>query len=91
MSALHKDSDNLSIEDGLVLLDARRIVIPIKAIPAILKHLHASHSGINKTSQPQNPMVTAPPSTHLGFPMQHIGLDLFNFNNAHYLICVSCN
>ena len=30
-------------------------------------------------SQPANPMVTSPPSSNFGFPMQHIGLDLFSF------------
>ena len=28
-------------------------------------------------SQPANPMVTPSPSSHFGFPMQHVGLDLF--------------
>ena len=29
--------------------------------------------------QPANPMVTPSPSSHFGYPMQHIGLDLFSF------------
>ena len=28
-------------------------------------------------SQPCNPMSTSAPSSHFGFPMQHVGLDLF--------------
>ena len=39
-------------------------------------------------SQPANPMVTAPLSSHFGFPMQHIGLDLFSFGVKDYIICV---
>ena len=39
-------------------------------------------------SQPSNPMSTPSPSTHFGFPMQHIGLDLFSYANKDYLICV---
>ena len=39
-------------------------------------------------SQPSNPMSTPSPSTHFGFPMQYIGLDLFSFGNKDFLICV---
>ena len=39
-------------------------------------------------SQPANPMVTPSPTSHFGYPMQHIGLDLFNYANKDYLICV---
>ena len=39
-------------------------------------------------SQPSNPMTTPSPSTHFGFPMQHVGLDLFSFGNKEFLICV---
>ena len=39
-------------------------------------------------SQPSNPMSTPSSSTHFGFPMQHIGLDLFSFGNKEFLICV---
>ena len=39
-------------------------------------------------SQPANPLSTAPPSSHFGFPMQHVGLDLFSFGGMDYLICV---
>ena len=40
-------------------------------------------------SQPSNPMATPSPSTHFGFPMQHVGLDLFSFGNKEFLICVN--
>ena len=33
-------------------------------------------------------MTTAPPSHHLGFPMQHVGLHLFSFGGKSFLICV---
>ena len=33
-------------------------------------------------------MVTPSPSSHFGYPMRHIGLDLFNYANKDYLICV---
>ena len=39
-------------------------------------------------SQPFSPMVTQPPSTHLGFSMQHVGLNLFSYGGKQYLICV---
>ena len=39
-------------------------------------------------SQPSNPMSTASPWSHFGFPMQHVGLDLFSFGGKEYLICV---
>ena len=38
-------------------------------------------------SQPANPMVTPSPSSHFGFPMQHVGLDLFSYANKDFL-CV---
>ena len=110
----------LSISDNLVLLDSRRIVLPLRAVKPVLRLLHSSHSGITKTtqlarglyfwpgmtndikqlvsscqdctrmlpSQPSNPMTTPSPSMHFGFPMQHIGLDLFSYANKDYLICV---
>ena len=34
-------------------------------------------------------MVTPPPSTYLGYPMQHVGLDLFSFGGRQYLICIT--
>ena len=117
---LKSDFDCLSISDNLVLLDSRRIVLPISAIRPILNLLHTSHSGVNKTialarglyywpgmindikqlvsrcaacvrvlpSQPFNALSTPPPSTHLGYPMQHVGLDLFSYGGKQYLICV---
>ena len=33
-------------------------------------------------------MVTTPPSSHFGFSMQHLGLDLFSFGGKDYLICI---
>ena len=44
--ALKGSLDILSISDNLVLLDSRRIVLPLAAIKQILKLLHSSHSGI---------------------------------------------
>ena len=117
---LKSDSDSLSLSDGLVLLDSRRIVLPLPAIRPILNLLHTSHSGINKTItlarglyywpgmvndikqlisrcatcvrvqplQPFYPLTTPPPSTYLGYPMQHVGLDLFSYGGKQYLICV---
>ena len=101
-------------------MDSRRIVLPLPSVKPFLKLLHASHSGISKTtslvrglyfwpgmtndirqmvsscvecsrvlpSQPANPMSTASPSSHFGFPKQHVGLDLFSFGGKDYLICV---
>ena len=111
---------SLSVSDGLVFLDSRRITLPTPAVKPVLHLLHVSHSGINKTillarglyywpsminnikqlvascrecsrllqSQPSNPMTTAPPSSHFGYPMQHVGLDLFSFGGKSFLICV---
>ena len=39
-------------------------------------------------SQPSNHIITVAPSSHFGFPMQHVGLDLFSFGGKDYLICV---
>ena len=33
-------------------------------------------------------MTTSPPPTHFGYPMQHVGLDLFSFGKKQHLICV---
>ena len=111
--------DSLSVMDNLVLLDSRRIVLPLPAVKPVLRLLHASHSGISKTtnlakglyywpgmsndikqlvsccvectkvfpSLPSNPMTSPSPSTHFGFPMQHVGLDLFSFGSKEFLIC----
>ena len=43
--------DQLSIEEGIILLDARQIVIPKQAIKLILNRIYSSHSGINKSLQ----------------------------------------
>ena len=42
--------DILSISDGLVLMDSKRIVLPLPAVKPILKLLHSSHSGITKST-----------------------------------------
>ena len=42
--------DSLSVQDNLVLLDSRRIVLPLLAVKPVLRLLHASHSGITKTT-----------------------------------------
>ncbi len=39
----------LSVDDELVYLDAKRIVMPRKAVVKILKLVHVSHIGVNKT------------------------------------------
>ena len=41
--------DDLSVDGELVYLDARRIVMPLKGVKPILKLLHVSHVGVNKT------------------------------------------
>ena len=118
--SLKLEMASLSVSDGLVLLDSRRIILPTPAVKPVIHLLHASHSGINKTillarglyywpgmindikqlvsscrecsqllqSQPSNPMTTASPSSHFGYPMQHVGLDLFSFGGKSFLICV---
>ena len=111
--SLKSDMASLSVSDGLVLLDSHRIVLPLPGVKPVLKLLHASHSGINKTivlarglyfwlgmisscqectkllqSQPANPMTNIPPSRHFGYPMQHVGLDLFSVGGKSFLICV---
>ena len=40
----------LSFSCGLVLMDSKRIVLSLPAVKPILKLLHASHSGIMKTT-----------------------------------------
>ena len=118
--SLKSEMASLSVSDGLILLDSRRIVLRIPVVKSVLHLLHASHSGINKTillarglyywpgmindvkqlvlscrecswllqSQPGNPMTTAPPSSHFGYHMQHVGLDLFSFGGKSFLICI---
>ena len=56
-----------------------------------IKQLISSCSTCSRmqASQPFTPMVTPPPSTHLGYPMQHVGLYLFSFGTKQYLICVN--
>ncbi len=38
-------------EDTLVVFDGKKIVVPGKAVPEILKILHMPHAGVNKTKQ----------------------------------------
>ena len=38
-----------SVDEELVYLDAKRIVMPIKGVKPMLKLLHVSHVGVNKT------------------------------------------
>ena len=47
---LKGSSDSLSVMDDLVLLDSRQIVLPLPAVKPVLHLLHASHSGITKTT-----------------------------------------
>ena len=45
-----KDKDGqLSVDDELVYLDAKRIVLPLKAVKDVLKMAHLPHAGITKT------------------------------------------
>ena len=46
--SLKTDMTSLSVSNGLVLLDTRRIVLPLPAVKPVLQLLHATHSGINK-------------------------------------------
>ena len=43
---------------------------------------------VHRPSQPKNPRLTLPPSSYLGHPMGHVGLDLFEFGGKQHLICV---
>ena len=47
--SLKLEMASLSVSDGLVLLDSRRIILPTPAVKPVIHLLHASHSGINKT------------------------------------------
>ena len=42
--------DVLSVSDNLVLLDSRRIVLPLLTVKPVLELLHSSHSGMTKTT-----------------------------------------
>ena len=111
---------DLSVDDDLVYIDAKRIVLPIAAVKNTLALAHSTHSGISKTyelcrsmyfwpgmfndikkmisachpyalnapSLPKNPRSTLPPSSHLGPPMAHYGVDFFDFSGKSHLICV---
>ena len=43
---------------------------------------------LNSPSLPKNPRSTLPPSSHLGPPMAHVGVDLFDFSGKSHLVCV---
>ena len=43
---------------------------------------------LNESSLPKNLRSTFPPSFHLGPPMAHIGIHLFNFSGKSHLVCV---
>ena len=107
--------DHLSVHGELVYLDAKRIVMPLKGVKAILKLLYVSHVEVNKTydlacllyywpemlkdikqliegceacsksrpSQPKNIRSTEPPSSTLGPPLSHVGLDMFEFGEIN--------
>ena len=41
--------DQLSVDDELVYLDAKRIVLPLKAVKEVIRLAHLPHAGITKT------------------------------------------
>ena len=43
---------------------------------------------IHRPSQPKNPQISNLPSSYLGPPMGHVGVDLFDFGGKHHLVCV---
>ena len=51
MQSLKGIRDQLSVTEGVILLDAKRIVVPRAAVKSILARLHAGHPGINKSLQ----------------------------------------
>ena len=93
--------------------------MPVKGVKPVLKLLHVSHVGVNKTydlarslyywpgmlndikqlidgckacasslpSQPKNPRSTEP-SSYLGPPKSHVGIDMFNFGGTQHIVCV---
>ena len=94
--------------------------MPLKGVKSILKLLHVSHVGVNKTydlasslyywpgmlndikqliegceacskarpSQLKNIRSTEPPSSSLGPPLSHVGLDMFEFRGNQHIMCV---
>ena len=94
--------------------------MPLKGVKSILKLLHVSHVGVNKTydlthslyywpgmlndikqlidgceacsesrpSQPKNVRSTEHPSSTLGPPLSHVGLDMFEFGGNQHIVCV---
>ena len=51
VQAFKKLADQLTVEDGLILLDGHRIVIPHSMRRDVLARLHASHQGIERTKR----------------------------------------
>ena len=51
MQAFKKLANQLTVEDGLILLDGHRIVIPHSMRRDVLARLHASHQGIERTKR----------------------------------------
>ena len=43
---------------------------------------------VNRPSLPKNERISAQPSSYLGPPMGHVGVDLFDFGGKQHLICV---
>ena len=112
--------DHLSVDGELVYLDAKRIAMPLKGVKSVLKLLHVSHVGVNKTydlarslyywlgmlnnvkqliegceacsksrpSQPKKVRSMDPPSSTLGPPLSHVGLDMFEFGGHQHIVCV---
>ena len=42
----------------------------------------------SRHSQPKNPRPTEPPSSSLGPPMSHVGIDMFDFGGSQHIVCV---
>ena len=55
-----KLKDQLTFEDGLILLNSHRIVVPVQKRKEILTKLHASHQGIERTKQRARQIVYWP-------------------------------
>ena len=49
LSQLKSVKGDISLKDGLILLDSRRVILPIPAIKPILARLHIGHAGQEKT------------------------------------------
>ena len=55
-----KLKDQLTFEDGLILLNSHHIVVPVQKRKEILTKLHASHQGIERTKQRARQIVYWP-------------------------------